>query len=143
MHADFSRLMLTVPFVAQRRSGECLVACAAMALAYFAQQPDYALLARRLSVTQIGAPFPNLRAVANHNVRVLLDYGTLDGLHQQLSRGYPCIVSIQTGQLPHWSGEDFARAVVVVGMDAGCVYLHDPAVLIHPLRVSIGDFDLA
>ncbi|HHY56968.1 MAG TPA: hypothetical protein GYA08_16200 [Chloroflexi bacterium] len=72
-----------------------------------------------------------------------MDYGTIDVLHQQLSRGYPFIVSMQTGQLPHWSGEDFAHAVVVVGMDAGHVYLHDPAVLVYPLRVSTGDFDLA
>jgi ABC-type bacteriocin/lantibiotic exporter with double-glycine peptidase domain len=143
MHANFPRIMLTVPFIAQRRTGECLVACAAMALAYLGQQPDYALLARRLSVTQIGAPFPNLRVLANLNVRVLVDYGTLDVLHQQLSRGYPCIVSIQTGQLPHWFGEDFAHAAVMVGRNAGHVYLHDPAVLVYPLRVSIGDFDLA
>lgn len=47
------------------------------------------------------------------------------------------------GQLPHWFGEDFARAAVMVGMDAGHAYLHDPAVLVYPLRVSIGDFDLA
>jgi hypothetical protein len=26
---------------------------------------------------------------------------------------------------------------------AGHVFLHDPAILVHPLRVSIGDFDLA
>lgn len=143
MHADFSRIMLAVPFIVQRRSGECLVACAAMALAYLGQPPDYARIARRLAATPIGAPFPNLRFLANNDVRVLVDYGTPDVLHQQLSRGYPCIVSIQTGQLPHWSGEDFAHAAVLVGMEAGHVFLHDPAILVHPLRVSIGDFDLA
>lgn len=28
-------------------------------------------------------------------------------------------------------------------MDAGYVYMHDPAVVAYPLRVGIGDFDLA
>ena len=46
-------------------------------------------------------------------------------------------------QLPYWRGEDFAHAAVVVGMEADYVYLHDPAVAVYPLRVGLGDFDLA
>jgi predicted double-glycine peptidase len=35
------------------------------------------------------------------------------------------------------------HAVVVVGLDDSSVYLNDPAMDYGPIRVSIGDFDLA
>ena len=143
MSARFPRVVLTVPFVPQRRNGECLVACAMMSLSYLGRQPDYLRIARQLDSTSIGTPFPNIRRLADDAVHVLFGCGTLQILYQHLSQGQPCIVSVQTGQLPHWNGEDFAHAAVVVGMDAESIYVHDPAVVTHPLRVGIGDFDLA
>ena len=118
MSARFPRVVLTVPFVPQRRNGECLVACAMMSLSYLGQQPDYLRIARQLDSTSIGTPFPNIRRLADDAVHVLSGCGTLQILYQHLSQGQPCIVSVQTGQLPHWNGEDFAHAAVVVGMDA-------------------------
>jgi ABC-type bacteriocin/lantibiotic exporter with double-glycine peptidase domain len=143
MSARFPRIVLAVPFVPQQRHGECLVACALMSLSYLGRQPDYARIVRQLDLTAIGTPFPNIRRLAGNGVHVAFGHGTLEILYEHLCHEHPCIASVQAGQLPQWAGEDFAHAVVVVGMDAEYVYLHDPAVTIHPLRVSIGDFDLA
>jgi ABC-type bacteriocin/lantibiotic exporter with double-glycine peptidase domain len=143
MSARFARVVLAVPFVPQQRNGECLVACAMMSLLFLGRQPDYLRIARQLDLTSIGTPFPNIRRLAGNGIHVLFGNGTLQILHQHLSRGQSCIVSVQAGQLPHWTGEEFAHAVLLVGMDADYVYMHDPAVMVHPLRVNIGDFDLA
>ena len=143
MSVLFRRVILTVPFVPQRRNGECLVACAMMALGYLGRESDYLRIARQLDLTSIGTPFPNLRRLASKDLDVLCRRGTLPVLHEHLNHGQPCIVSVQTGQLPYWRGEDFAHAAVVVGMEVDYVYLHDPAVAVYPLRVGLGDFDLA
>ena len=143
MVARFPRVILNVPFVPKRNHGECLVACAAMALAHLGRQIDYQSLARAIDLTPIGTPFPNILRLASSNLRVHVRHGDLQVLYDHLQRGRPCIASVQADHLPHWRGEDFAHAVVVVGMDEDFVYLHDPAVAIHPLRVGLGDFDLA
>jgi ABC-type bacteriocin/lantibiotic exporter with double-glycine peptidase domain len=143
MLARFPRVILTVPFVPQRNHGECLVACAAMALAHLGRQVDYQRLARVIDLTPIGTPFPNIRRLASSSLHVHVRHGDLQVLYDHLQRGQPCVASVQADHLPHWRGEDFAHAVVVVGMDEDFVYLHDPAVAIYPLRVGLGDFDLA
>ena len=143
MVARFPRVILNVPFVPQRNHGECLVACTAMALAHLGRQVDYQSLARAIDLTQIGTPFPNIRRLASSDLHVHVRHGDLQVLYDHLQRGRPCIASVQADHLPHWRGEDFAHAVVVVGMDEDFVYLHDPAVAIRPLRVGLGDFDLA
>jgi predicted double-glycine peptidase len=56
--------------------------------------------------------------------------------------GWPVIVPLRTGELPHWS-ENIDHAVVVVGMDEHSVYLNDPAFATAPIQVPHGDFDLA
>lgn len=52
--------------------------------------------------------------------------GTLDDLKQHIALGKPCIVFLDTAQLPYWSEGTF-HAAVVVGIDDTHVYLNDPA----------------
>lgn len=53
------------------------------------------------------------------------------------------IISVQTKELPYWQGIASLHAVVLVGMDEEYVYLNDPEWPDAPIRVAIGDFDLA
>ena len=136
MVARFPRVILTVPFVPQRNHGECLVACAAMALAHLGRQVDYQSLARAIDLTQIGTPFPNIRRLASSDLHVHVRHGDLQVLYDHLQRGRPCIASVQADHLPHWRGEDFAHAVVVVGMDEDFVIY---MILLSPsIRCALG-----
>ena len=63
-------------------------------------------------------------------------------LRTHLQNNQPCIVFVDTGQLPYWD-ESANHALVVVGLDEDYVYVHDPEFPNAPLQVSIGDFDLA
>jgi hypothetical protein len=55
----------------------------------------------------------------------------------------PPIVFVKTGELPYWNGQDVEHALVVVGMDERTILLNDPAFRRAPVKVSLGDFDLA
>ena len=53
------------------------------------------------------------------------------------------IVFVQAGDLPHWSGQHFQHAVVVVGVEGQRVYLMDPALDEGPTPVEEEAFMLA
>jgi predicted double-glycine peptidase len=60
-----------------------------------------------------------------------------------LNRSVPVIAMVQAGEFVHWSGAEFAHAVVVIGYDTEQVWLLDPAALPEPMPVSIDEFMLA
>ena len=137
-------ILLSVPHVLQRNNGECLAACAAMALQYSGTPVSYSRLCKTLRIqSDVGAPFPNIQHLAKLGVAVVYRQGTLQILHNILVSGRPSIVPVKTGDLPYWMQVQVDHAVVIVGMDARSVYLNDPAFSRAPLRVPIGDFDLA
>lgn len=144
---EFSRspAFLAVPHLLQRNAGDCLAACAAMVLRYFGNTSvSYGRLNLLLEIqSDFGAPFSNIHRLAQLNYLVLYQQGTLSDLRHALVNGWPPIVPVNTGELPYWGQIRVYHAVVVVGMDAQSIYLNDPAFTKSPIRVSIGDFDLA
>jgi predicted double-glycine peptidase len=74
---------------------------------------------------------------------VTLNSGTLGDLQLHLAQGYPPIVFVQAGELPHWRGRVSQHAVVVVHVDENAVYVLDPAADPNPIAVPLGDFLLA
>jgi len=66
----------------------------------------------------------------------------LEELELRIAQGQPCIVFLDTAELPYWSEATF-HAVVVVGMDDEYIYVNDPAFDEAPQRITWGDFDLA
>lgn len=127
----------------QRADGDCLAACAAMALNYVDVRPSYRRLLRTLGTKRdAGTPFSNIRNLNKFGVTVIYDVGTFAMLHQHIENDSLCIVSVDTGELPHWNYAT-PHAVVVVGVDNSFVYIHDPDLPSGPTIVSIGDFDLA
>jgi len=137
-------LLLSVPHLQQRKDGECLAACALMVLGYNGKPPRYEQALRLLNISDSGTPHSKLRQLEALNVRVIVETnGTLTQLQSWLRQNHPCIVAVDTGELPYWEGVQLQHAVVVVGIDENYVYLNDPAMDYSPIQVSIGDFDLA
>lgn len=144
MKFHFSPVRLPVQHVQQQTTGECLVACAAMVFSYLGLPFDYQRGVRLLRIRpQIGTPFFPVRELSKLGISVVCKHGTLAELHAYLTQGLPCIVGIQTGELPYWQATNVQHAVVVVGLDSDFIYLNDPAFLNAPVQVSLGDFDLA
>lgn len=137
--------MLAVPHVQQRRTGECLAACAWMICSYLQIPVDYQRLVRLLEIRdEVGVSFSKIHNLEKLRLTVVYQKnGTLAQLYNLLAAGWPIIISVQTKELPYWNGVASLHAVVLVGMDAEYVYLNDPEWPDAPIQVSIGDFDLA
>ncbi|MFN8488832.1 MAG: papain-like cysteine protease family protein [Caldilineaceae bacterium] len=144
MKFHFSPVRLPVQHVQQQATGDCLAACAVMAFAYLGLPFDYQKFSRLLRVRpQFGTPFFNIRELGKLGVTVAYQQRQLTDLYTWLAQGLPCIVGIQTGELPYWRHTNVQHAVVVVGMDSDWIYLNDPAFFNAPVQVALGDFDLA
>lgn len=144
MKFHFSPVRLPVQHIQQQATGECLVACAAMLFGYFGLPFDYQRFVRLLRIrSQIGTPFSQVRELSKLGIPVIYQQGTLTELYTHLTAGLPCIVSVQTGELPYWQSTKLQHAVVVVGIDSDFIYLNDPAFFNAPAQVALGDFDLA
>ena len=114
-----------------------------MTLNYYGHSVRYNYLGQLLGVQRpFGAPFSNIRALGKEHFHVLYQQGTLPELYEHLQQGTPCIVSVETGELPYWNLRS-RHVVLLVGMDSKNVYLNDPEFSDAPIRSPIGDFDLA
>ena len=127
----------------QRHDGDCLAACAAMALNYLGVRRPYRRILRTLgTIVELGTPFSNISHLQAFGVFVTVDEGTFESLHHRLMQNQPCIVSVNTGELPYWE-QATAHAIVVIGLDDVNIYAHDPDLPHGPIAIPLGDFDLA
>ncbi len=92
--------LLPIPHRLQRSDGDCLAACAAMALDSCGVPSDYDRLLKLLGVKPYGAPGSRLNNLTDLGVQVRYAQGSLDELIDYLSSGQPCIVLVHTGHLP-------------------------------------------
>jgi ABC-type bacteriocin/lantibiotic exporter with double-glycine peptidase domain len=135
---------LPVAYHRQRADGYCLAACAQMALDYWGIAADQEALARQLGVEPgVGAPARRIERLGSPDLAVIYESGEWDIVPAWLAGNTPLIAMIQAGELPHWQGDCFQHAVMVVGCDASQVWLLDPAARPDPLAVSIDEFMLA
>lgn len=134
-------LFLSLPFTKQGE-GECLAACADMVLAYIGRSTRYKRIVRLLKTQTFGTPFRNIRHLERLGVTVQIEKGTIETLHVHLQNGRPCIVFVDTDELPYWD-EATQHALVVVGMDDQHIWTHDPDQETAPTAIPLGDFDLA
>lgn len=94
-------VLLPVSHMTQRQHGDCLVACAAMVLAYLGKPVSYNRLARTLNVQHgVGVPFSNLRTLERLKITVIYEQGTLGQLRRFLINGWPCIVCLRAENYP-------------------------------------------
>lgn len=135
-------ILLPIPHFMQQTDGDCLVACAIMALTHIGHAVRYRQIIRLLGTQEHGTPFSHLRSLARLDVTVTVRSGNFPLLYEALAQNLPCIASVQTAELPHWSRRS-EHAVVIAGMDNQYVFVHDPAFDVAPILVPYGDFDLA
>ena len=137
-------VMLPVPHLQQSKNGECLAACTAMILAYSNHPYNWVRLLKTLRIQpEMGAPFSNI--VNLEQLGLLVGYrqeGALETLYRLLTQGWPCLIAVDTGELPYWQSSA-GHVVVLVGMDGEHVYLNDPALHEASIQVPMGDFYLA
>lgn len=76
----------------------------------------------------VGASIYNLRYLnkIDKSLSIRILDGDMDMLAGTLRQNWPVITAVNTVDLPYWSGEVTYHAVIVVGMDASSVWLHDP-----------------
>ena len=139
-----SPVQLSVRHKQQTQNAECLAICVEMVLTYLGASFNAAQIASTLRIQpNVGTPFPNIRSLEELNI--LVGYrrnGTLETLYTLLQHGWPVIASVDTGPLPYWDIST-GHAVVVVGMADEYIFLNDPGMPAGPIRVRLGDFDLA
>jgi len=106
-----------------------------MVLAYIGIKPGYDTLLRMLDIREWGAPFPNLSRLEKLKIPVTIaTRGTIRQLEALLSQNHPCIVAVDTGELPYWDNKSLPHAVVVVGLDGDYIYVNDPDLKTGPSR---------
>lgn len=136
--------LLPIPFHPQKADGYCLAACAQMVLDFWAIPLEQEQIASQLSVIPgVGAPAGRISRFSSDQMSVIYETGEWETIPTWLDRRVPVIAMVQAGELPHWQGEAFQHAVVVVGYDSADVWILDPAAQPVPLRVSIDEFVLA
>lgn len=137
-------LQLPVPHIHQQNAGECLAACVAMVCAYWRIEVKYRNLLDVLEIEpDVGTPFSKIRYLSKLGLSIRhWQSGRMIELYRFLSDGWPCIVSVRTGELPYWQS-DTSHTLTVVGMTETHILAHDPELSYGPAEISIGDFELA
>lgn len=148
MNPAYPPRLLAVPHLTQRQMSDCLVACVGMLLTHAGKPFNYQQVARQLKTRDFGTVFSNLRYLDVRGVTVLIKHGDIAQLVAELHQNRPCIVAVNTAELPHWyndpaHNEEVGHAVVMVGIDAAMIYLNDPEFTPAPLCVPIAEFQLA
>lgn len=115
-----------------------------MVLTYYNTPYDYQRIIKTLRIQpNLGTPFSYVRHL--EQLGVIVGYranGELATLHRLLTYGWPCIIAVDTGELPYWQVST-GHVVVLVGMDSNAIYLNDPEMTTGPTQVPIDDFYLA
>lgn len=115
-----------------------------MILAYYNASFNYSRVVQTLQIEpELGTPFSSIKKL--ERLGILVGYrenGSLETIHRLLTYGWPCIMSVDTGELAYWQVST-GHAVVLAGMDSDSVYLHDPEMTEGPIQVTIDEFYLA
>jgi uncharacterized protein YvpB len=134
--------LLPVPLREQRQPADCLPACVAMVLDFLGQPSDYASLLRALGTAPYGTVASRVTRLAHTNLAVHYREGSLADLQIWIDHGLPVIVLVKTSELPYWTYSTL-HSIVLVGYDTADVYANDPHFVDAPIKIPLGDFELA
>ena len=113
-------------------------------MAYWGEMQTQRQLARQLQLIEGGGtPGSRLQRLASRRWEITYRSGELSDLQQALGNGIPPIVLVQTADLQYWGELNFAHALVMVAMNKDAVWIHDPDQNEAPIKVTLGDFELA
>ena len=135
--------LLNVSHWKQRRPADCLAACSAMVLQYLQVPFHYETLVELLETKYYGTAFSNVRKLATMGLHVSTgEWGGVQTLEQHLETGLPILVNVNTKELPYWDREA-SHVVVIIGLEADFIVVHDPAFDEVPQRLPLQEFLLA
>lgn len=117
-------------------------ACVRMVLAFWQHKTNETELASLLGTNYFGTLAPNVRQLEQLDFSVTYESGALSIIKNHLDNKTPCLVFVQTGDLPYW-GENTAHVVVAIGMDDTTIFVNDPAFKNAPQAIPIDYFLLA
>jgi hypothetical protein len=139
-----SRPLLPVPHRTEAFAGACLPACCQMALALWGiSEPQSEIAVQIGHIEGAGTAARNITRLTAWGVEVeWRERGTVNELGQAITEGNVPVVFLRTGELPYWD-QDVPHALGVVGVEAGTIYVNDPAFENAPIPVPVGDFELA
>jgi len=131
-----------VPFFQQELEYSCAAACVRMVLAHHGDSRTEAELRLLLDTQPTGTRAGNLMRLSGPGFEVYLRPSSLAELQMVLSENQPPIVFLKTGYLEYWDMDIF-HVVVVIGLDATAVALHDPYFARAPQPTSLPSFEKA
>ena len=133
---------LPVPHYRQSADGQCLPACARMVLAYLGRNLTETQIAKILRAYSFGTPASNIRYLESLGLSVTFGRMSLARLRAYLHDRVPCILFVQTNDLPYSKSEGF-HAIIVVGLSKDLAYINDPAMDAGPQSVPLDYLMLA
>jgi ABC-type bacteriocin/lantibiotic exporter with double-glycine peptidase domain len=134
--------LLPVPHHKQAKAGSCLPAAVQMVLEYFGHSLSEDELAHILGTKSYGTPAPNLYRLEKDGFSVIYGSGTLSTIRAYIQRGVPCLIFVQTGDLPYWH-ENTGHVIVAIGIDEENIIVNDPAFDEAPQVIPLDYFLLA
>src|SRR6266852_1692743 len=133
---------LNVPHFHQELDYSCVAACARMVLAHYGDIRTEFELRLLLDTQPTGARAGNLVRLSGSAFEVYLRPSNLLELQKALADNQAPLVFLKTGSLEYWSMDIF-HTVVLVGLDATAVALHDPYFATAPQTTSLLSFEKA
>lgn len=133
---------LTVPHFQQELEYSCVAACARMVLAHNGDVRTEAELRSLLDTRPTGTRAGNLMHLSGPNIEVHVRASNVAELEKALADNQPPVVFLKTGNLEYWTLDIF-HTVVLTGLDAMTVALHDPYMKTAPQTTSRQSFESA
>jgi ABC-type bacteriocin/lantibiotic exporter with double-glycine peptidase domain len=113
-----------------------------MVTSYMGLSVSYDALHSLLGTQWYGTPFRHLERLADLGLTVFIDHLAVREMAAYLEQNLPIIAGVHTFPLPYWK-QAVDHVVIVVGVEAEDVYLHDPSLRQGPTRVERAAFELA
>ncbi len=133
---------LNVPHFRQELEYSCVAACARMVLAHYGDVRSEADLRSLLDTQSTGTRAGNLMRLSGPALEVHLRSSNRLELEKALADNQPPIVFLKTGVLEYWELDIF-HTVVLIGLDAASVALHDPYFANGPQTTALQSFEKA
>lgn len=126
----------------QIQEADCLATCVAMSLDFIKRSMNYSKILKMLETSPYGAIASRVTRLTRKGLKVIYTEGSLTDLRFFLAQQLPVITLVRTGELPYWD-YDTMHAILLVGYDESYFYANDPNFQNAPIKIPVGDFDLA